>query len=393
MNVYSAHQCYAHLLPLLKKHTPDACIQESLYTLTVHMQAAEKRLSDPPLKNYFKECMVPLQQKGEMTIGRGAQTTRKLFRASLKDVYSKVIGQYFSSADSILEIGAGEQQTELSRLSSSFKWTFSDFIKPKDTVNTHIQLNLTESPPKHLVHAFKGIVGNNVLDTIAYSDLPLVFRNMGQLLEAEGIIVHFADLSFLAEAFVDACANVEEDSILLPAGPQIKHMYRISKADYEQVLQAKKESLTAEEWKFLSEWGQKPLPLQVAVLSHAQNPAFIYLAERIKSIFENSTMILLESQALFEQHLQMAAQATEWEIVQCNYVSSHEFREQTDDEIFNYCSLKQGNMIRSDSFSVPDYQVKYETFVHVFIAKRQKIKQEGSSLESIEGKLTQVIID
>ncbi len=376
MNHYSAIQNYANLVPSLRGKTQEEHVQESFQVLTDIAQIAERKLSNPPLTSYFKECVVPMLQSGAMTsMGQKIKFLRRLYSNSLTDAYSQVIKKHFLPEHSILEIGAGEQGTALSNLSSFCKWTFSDFVKPKSAVDTCIQLDITQTPPKDLEHSFNGIVGNNVLDMIAYRDLPVVFRNMGQLLKDEGLVVHFADLSCFAEAFVDACADAE-NSILLPAGPQIKHMYRISKADYEQVLQTKRESLTTEEWKFLSEWGQKPLQLQVAVLSYVQKTAFIYLAERIKSIFENSSMVLLESQALFEDHLQRAAQENGWTIIQNNYVIGEELVDETDFDTHNYWCLKQGNLKKDNSPFVPDYQVRREAHVHVFIAKRKKPHEE-----------------
>lgn len=401
MNVYSASQHYAHLMPLLGEKTNNECIQNSLRVLKEHLLLVEKHLSHPPLNNYFQDCVIPLQKKGEISgVGAKARLARTIYANLLQKIYSKVMGKHFLPSQSILEIGAGQQTSMLSHSSSKFtNWIASDFTyEPAEGMlaRKKIQLDITQAPPADLLHHFDGIVGNNVLDTLAYRDLSVAFENMGKLLKEEGMVVHFADLSFLAEAFVDACGDAE-NCVLLPAGPQIKHMYRIDKADYEQVLRDKKNELTDEEWAFLSEWGQKSTQMQVAVLSRVQSVDFIHLAERVKKIFENSTMIILDNQALFEKHLKESTQTAGWEIIQCTYSVDQDLKGKTKGDHFNHHCFKQGDSIGSNHSSVPEGKMMYEAYVHVFIAKRKRMENQDTTpvethLEGIEGKLADASI-
>lgn len=307
---------------------------------------------------------------------------RRLFKVALTDIYRQLFTP--TSSSSVLEIGSGklneQQESYLSQLFPTVaSWTFSDVDKKAEqqqslTSKKYIALDLTHPCPQALVGSFDYVVGCNVLDTLPYVDLKKAFKTISQLLKpGSGQFIHFADLNFYYDAFIDVCAHFDQETVLFPpAKLNERGVYRISKHDYERILKERKNDLSNEEQNFLIEWGNQGPALQAVMIREIAINCLsvVQLAQRIQPLF-SSVLESIVCSELFQDYLKKAVSENNLKEQLCKYVTARYKRQREQTDNYNCLYLQEGCVYGVQDNNVPSDKVMVYANLHVYIAHHE----------------------
>lgn len=308
-----------------------------------------------------------------------APVIQYLILTAVKDIFSHTEKKPAITSQKVLEIGSGtlnsNQQSYLSQFfvsSSNLDWTFSDVTAitknyPKN--KSHLPLNLLDQSSCN-THPFDTVIGCNVLDTLPYQDFQKIFQKINSLLKPNQYFVHIADLDLYLSAFIDVC--IKDNYILLPTN---SGLCRISKNQYNTILEKVKGELSKEDFSFLQNWQAQSPQIQGAILNDALMDKWDLssLINKVQKIFQNHLESINQVE-IFEKHLKSAAEKNNWRILKCQYITGYVKTQQLDLSLSNNKTntykLDQGSLFSSFDEKLPIGQEVLEANIHIFIAAR-----------------------
>ena len=340
-------------------------------------------------KSFFREVIIPYRiRQPDLTWMKNCYAKRQkmepviqfLLSTILKDLFCHTEEMSKTSSQKVLEIGSGILNSNQSYLSqffvsfSNLSWTFSDVTAITKTYpkgSNHLSLNLLD---KSLCEAnpFDRVIGCNVLDTLPYQDFHDVFAKIHSLLQPNQLFVHIADLNLYLNAFIDAC--IQDNYVLLPSENQTG-IYKISKDQYNAILETAKHQLSKEDFIFLQDWQKQSPQIQASILNDAlvEKWGLSSLIHKVQEVFGTNLQFISRAE-IFENHLKSAAEKNNWRILKCDYVSGSIKTQQLDllpspyKKKLNVHVLNQGNLYSSFDETLPIGQEILRANIHVFIA-------------------------
>lgn len=324
----------------------------------------DKKEENPELWYSFSKCM----------------ELREIFKQEIQSICNEVATSVNLSELKVLEIGSGKipnsSQSYLSNMLISRSWVFSDFFpaSSKNLPKPYLKFDLIKGCTKSN-DIFDCIIGCNVLDTLSYNKMTSVFHNISQLLEPNGLCIHFSDLPFWADSFFEAIAEENEDYTFLPTIDLSNSAYRIKNKNFQQILKEKEKFESQEEIDFFTYWGNQRNVLQAATLWKlaSSEPLQTNLIDRINSIF-STNLELICSQELFTNSIDKAATANGFTVEMCKPIHIQMMRDLPEGGLprgsgANYAIFNQGT---PSSFFAPIAPGKLltEATVHVLVARK-----------------------
>ncbi|HEY4832186.1 MAG TPA: hypothetical protein VIH61_06465 [Waddliaceae bacterium] len=341
-------------------------------------------------QSFFREFIVPHHiRQPDLTWMKNCYAKREKMEPVIQLLLSTILKDLFChteeiskrSSQKVLEIGSGilnsDQQSYLSQFFVSFSnlsWTFSDvtaITKTYPKSSNHLSLNLLDKSSCK-VNLFDRVIGCNVLDTLPYQDFHDVFAKIHSLLQPNQLFVHIADLNLYLTAFIDAC--IQDNYVLLP-GKNQAGICKISKDQYNAILEAAEHQLSKEDFTFLQDWQKQSPQIQAAILNDALVDKWDLssLIHKVQEVFGTSLQFISQVE-MFENHLKSAAEKHKWRILKCEYVSGWVKTQQLDlppspsKNKPNVHVLDQGNLSSSFDETLPIGQEILSANIHVFIA-------------------------